>query len=158
MKPTIFPDRAREMYSAELRRSMIRTVYQKIRKPRLTLQNIKKVRKHCYRILIRHSPGLQPENLFPWVTDDNAPPSELIGPAGELPGTRPESVLNDETPYPFKDELAALFFELVHFFSRIYDLYGEKLCKLLTAGKKGILPLASLHRSCADAEETHGQF
>ncbi|NLX76740.1 MAG: ATP-dependent DNA helicase [Clostridiaceae bacterium] len=118
------PDRAREMYSAELRRSMIRTVYQKIRKPLPHLaKSLKKVRKALLSYIDKTSARFAARKPFPWVTDDNAPPSELIKPVENFL-YQAESVLNDETPYPFKDELAALFFELVHF-SRIYDLYGE---------------------------------
>lgn len=117
------PDRAREMYSAQLKRSMIRDVYCKIKITLPYLANsLKKVRKsllqYTYKVPARFT-----DVPFPWVLNHSEPPEELIKPIENFL-YHAESVLNDETPYPFKDELATLFFELAHF-SRIYDLYGD---------------------------------
>lgn len=117
------PDRAREMYSAELKRSMIRNVYQKIRK---TLPHLAKSLKNIRKALLSYV-GKVPSGFagspLPWVLSESEPPEKLIRPIDNFLYAA-ESILNDETPYPFKDDLAALFFELAHF-SRIYDLYGD---------------------------------
>lgn len=127
------PDRAREMYSAGLKRSMIRKVYQVIKKtlPRVA-KALKKVRKALLSY-IGKIPAKFTSTPLPWVLNDTDRPFELIKPI-EIFLYLAEGVLNDETPYPFKDELATLFFELVHFL-RIYDLYGDNYATIYRRDK-----------------------
>jgi len=117
------PDRAREMFSAELKRSMVRDVYHKIKEP---LPHLAKLLKNIRKELLAYAskvPAAFSDMPLPWISNDSEPPEDIIRPVENFL-YQAEGVLNDETPYPFKDELATLFFELAHF-SRIYDLYGE---------------------------------
>jgi len=128
------PDRAREMFSAELKRSMIKSVYHKIKQPLPHLAGLlKKVRK-AFLAYADKVPSAFSEITFPWVSNDSDPPEELIQPIENFL-YQAESVLNDETAYPFRDELATLFFELAHF-SRIYDLYGENYATIYCREKR----------------------
>ncbi|ANX00984.1 ATP-dependent DNA helicase [Thermoclostridium stercorarium subsp. leptospartum DSM 9219] len=127
------PERAREMFSAELKRSMVRIVYHKLKNTLPYLANsLKKVRKALLSYAAKVSPvsGKKP---YPQVTSDSEPPKELTAPIDNFIYLA-EGVLNDETPYPFKEELAALFFEMVHF-SRIFDLYGENYATIYSREK-----------------------
>lgn len=127
------PDRAREMFSAELKRSMLRNVYNKIKKPLPFLaKSLKKVRK-AFLASTGKVPAAFGKRPFPWTTDEPGPPEDLIKPINNFIYLA-EGVLNDETPYPFKDELAALFFELVHFL-KIFDLYGDNYATIYSREK-----------------------
>lgn len=128
------PDRAREMFSAELNRSMIRNVYHKIKEPLPNLaSSLKKVRK-AFLVYMDKVPALSGRKPNPCVLNETKPPEELIRPIDNFLFAA-EGILNDETPYPFKDELASLFFELAHF-TRIFDLYGENYATIYCREKR----------------------
>jgi len=127
------PDRAREMFSAELKRSMIRNVHNKLKNtlPYLAA-SLKKVRKAFLRYAEKVS-LLSSRKAYPLVLNEHDPPEELVRPMDDFIYLA-EGILNDETAYPFKDDLAALFFEMVHFL-RIYDLYGENYATIYSREK-----------------------
>jgi len=127
------PDRAREMFSAELKRSMIRNVCHKTKNVLPSLaDSLKKVRKAFLRYTGKVSSGYMGKP-FPRVSDEPEPPSELVR-SMENFIYQAEGVLNDETPYSFKDDLAALFFEMIHFL-RILDLYGDNYATIYSREK-----------------------
>lgn len=126
------PDRAREMYSADIKRSQLRDVYLQIRKHLPGLAgSLNKVRK-AFLEYIKPLPR-QEEVTMPWVWCASDPPEDLIKPIEHFLYSA-EGILNDETPYPFKEDLITLWFELAHF-SKIYDLFGDNYTTYLCRDK-----------------------
>lgn len=122
------PDRAREMYSAELKRSALRELYHKIKKSLPSLAtSLKKVRKALLSYT-ENVPAKFPNVPLPWTTSYFEPPEELKEPIEKFL-YHAEFILNDETPYPFKEELISLYFDLAHFL-RIYDCFGDNYATL----------------------------
>jgi DNA excision repair protein ERCC-2 len=130
------PDRAREMYSAQISRSQIRNVYIQIKNalPHLA-RSLKAVRK----AFLEYTGQLprQDDTEFPWVWSSSEPPDDLIKPIEDFIFTA-EAFLNDETPYPFREDLVTLYFEFAHF-AKIYDLFGENYTTFLSRDRGDFL-------------------
>ncbi len=127
------PDRAREMYSAELRRSSLRNIYHKIKNKLPSLANsLKKVRKALLSYTT-NVPAYFSEIPFPWTINNSEPPEELKEPIEKFL-FHAEFILNDETPYSFKEELITFYFDLAHF-SRIYDYFGANYATIFSREK-----------------------
>lgn len=117
------PDRAREMYSAQIKRSQFRIIYQKIRDALPDVaKELKKARKE-FLDYIRQLPALWDDCSFPWAWSDPEPPESIINPIEKFLYSA-EKIFEDKTPYPFKEELISLFFDLAHFV-KIYDLFAD---------------------------------
>ncbi len=123
------PDRAREMYSTEIKRSQFKNIYNQIRKelPDLAAE-LKKARK-AFLKYIRELPLTFEEIGLPCAWSVPDPPDNLIKPIENFLYDA-EEVLNDESFHSFKEELITFFFDLVHF-TRIYELYGENYTTFL---------------------------
>lgn len=126
------PERAREMYSAEINRFRMKCVSFQIREalPRLA-EKLNKIRKAFLEYIIPLP--RQDDTPLPWVWASPDRPEELIEPIEDFLYSA-EDILNDETPYPFKEDLISLFFDLAHFV-RIYEMYGENYTTLLRREK-----------------------
>lgn len=117
------PDRAREMYSAQIKRSQFRAIYRKIKDALPDVaRELKKARK-AFLEYIRQLPALWDSSGFPWAWSDPEPPESIIDPVEKFLFSA-ERIFEDETPYPFKEELISLFFDLAHFI-KIYDLFAD---------------------------------
>lgn len=130
------PDRAREMFSAQLSRAQIRQVYRMIKHAAPYLAQALKQVRQAFLEYARQLPR-QDEAELPWVWGSSEPPEELIRPIENFM-YRCEAILNDETPYPFREDLITLFFEMGHFI-RIFDLYGEHYITYLSRNKRDFL-------------------
>jgi DNA excision repair protein ERCC-2 len=130
------PDRAREMFSAGLRRSQIRQVYQQIKAALPDLAGVLKQVRQAFVKYTRQLPR-QEEAEMPWFWGAAEPPEDLVRPIENFM-YRSEEILNDETPYPFKEDLITLYFELAHF-AKIYDLFGENYITFLSREKGDFL-------------------
>lgn len=126
------PDRAREMFSAQIGRSQIRQVYHMIKS---TLPELADALKQIRRAMLEYAGQLprQDEAELPWAWGANEPPEELIQPIENFM-YRCEAILTDETPYPFREDLITLYFELGHF-AKIYELFGEHYITYLSRSK-----------------------
>lgn len=130
------PDRAREMFSAEIRRSQISRVYRQIQSALPELAGVLKQVRHAFLEYIRQLPR-QDETELPWFWGASESPEDLIRPIENFL-YRSESILNDDTPYPFREDLITLYFELAHFI-KIYDLFGENYITFLSREKGDFL-------------------
>lgn len=130
------PDRAREMFSAEMRRSQITRVYRQIQTTLPELADALKQVRQAFLEYIRQLPR-QDEAELPWFWGATEPPEDLARPIENFL-YRSESILNDETPYPFREDLITLYFELAHFI-KIYDLFGENYITFLSREKGDFL-------------------
>lgn len=116
------PDRAREMYSAQIKRSQLRIMYRniKIALPSVA-KELKKLRTEFLKY-IGQLPGLWDSSSLPWAWSVSEPPESIISPVEKFLYSA-EKIFEDETPYPFKEELFSFFFDLAHFI-KIYDLFA----------------------------------
>jgi len=117
------PDRAREMYSAQLKRSQFRDIYREIKNyfPEMA-RALKKARK-AFLEYIKQLPQLWEDSDLPWAWSVQEPPESIINPVENFLYSA-EGIFEDKTPYSFKDDLISFFFELAHFV-KIYDLFGD---------------------------------
>ncbi|MBP7175545.1 MAG: ATP-dependent DNA helicase [Thermoclostridium sp.] len=130
------PDRAREMFSAQIQRSQISQVYRQIKDTLPQLAGVLKQVRQAFLEYIRQLPR-QDEAELPWFWGAAEPPEDLIRPIENFM-YHCEDFLNDETAYPFKEDLITLYFELAHF-AKIYDLFGENYITFLSREKGDFL-------------------
>ncbi len=128
------PDRAREMYSAQVEYFRLKNIYCQLKESLPDLAS--SLKKICKTFLqyIKQFPRPTPNTPKPWFWDSPEPPVSLIK-ALENFLYRAEDFLLDETPYPFKEDFIALFFDLLHF-TKIYDCFSNNYITLLIREKK----------------------
>lgn len=117
------PNRAREMYSAQLKRSQFRKIYRKIKNYLPDMAKALKNVRRAFLEYIKQLPQLWDDSFFPWAWSVPEPPEPLVSPIEKFLYSA-EIILEDRTPYPFKEELISFFFDLIHFV-KTCDLYGD---------------------------------
>lgn len=127
------PDRAREMYSAELKRSQFRDVYHKIKNALPDLAQALKKARRAFLEYVTQLPQLWDDSDLPWAWSVPDAPEDIINPVEDFLYSA-EHIFYDETPYPFKDELVSFFFELAHFV-KIFYLFDENYTTYISREK-----------------------